>query len=121
MGIPPLGLWIPIGALALAVAVSIASAAFAWRAAWPIGVRRLARDVSERMDALEIEWKRVQGQLAQDVENLEQLEESLERKRARAAASASRMQAVAQQQGAAVNPHDRAALTQLARQRGFKV
>ena len=120
MGFPPLiAVWLAIGALALSCGVCIASAAFAWRAAWPVGVRRLVKDVSERLDVLELEWKRTLGQIAQDVENLEALEESIERKRARAAASASRLAAV--QGTAPVDPNNRAALTALARAKGFRV
>ena len=86
-GFPPLDVWLPIGALVASCAICCAAAAFAWRAAWPIGVRRLATDVRERLDALEVEWSKVKGQLAADVEALEQLEESIERKRRRIAAA----------------------------------
>jgi len=103
----------------VAAVLSLGAAAFAWRAAWPIGVRRLARDLAERIDALEIEWRKVRGQLAVDVEQLEELEQSIERKRARIATSAARVAGAA---GAGVpQTNDRAELKRIARARGFNV
>lgn len=120
MGFPPQALvWTLIGAFALATAVCLAAAVFAWRSAWPIGVRRVARDVSERLDALEIEWRKVRGELAADVEALEQLEESVERKRRRAAASASATRPANGEVPTSQMSRDQ--LRDLARARGFRV
>lgn len=120
MGFPPQP-WVVLALVVcqlIAVAVSLGAAAFAWRAAWPIGVRRLAHDLAERIDALELEWRKTKGQLAVDVEELEQLEESIERKRARTATAAARL---APQQQQSVIPTDRTELKRLARARGFQV
>jgi hypothetical protein len=118
LGFPPTwAVWLLAGLLIAATLASTLAAGFAWRAAWPAGVRRLCADLRERMDALEIEWRKTKGELAVDVENLEELEQSIERKRARTATAAARL-------GGADRPAQdmsQAELKRLARARGFQV
>ncbi len=59
----------------------------------PQRAMQAVESLEERCHQLELDWNRVRGDLAVSVENLEQLEESIERKRKRAAASASKAEA----------------------------
>lgn len=111
-------IWLLVGLHLGSVAVCAVAALFAWRAAWPAGVRRLAADLRERIDAIEIEWRKTKGQLAVDVEQLEELEESIERKRARTATAAARIAGSTPASPAAIS--DRHELARIARARGFQ-
>jgi len=122
MGLPPITVGLLIGALVFACVLCVTAALFAWRAAWPVGVRRLVHELRERVEAAELDWRHVKGQLAVEVEELEELEQSIERKRARVAArdsAAKRDQAATGTQG--TPPTDREALKRYARSRGFQV
>lgn len=117
----PAYVWALIGLLVTNVVVCTGAAAFAARG-WPIGLRRLAKGVRDDVDALAAEWQRVRGDLAVKVEQLDELEETIEKKRARAAAAASY---AARQGGGQAAPGadpatlNRSELRRLARQRGF--
>jgi hypothetical protein len=115
-GSPLLPLAALVGSMVFSL-VSVGAAMFASRG-FPAGLRRLARELTERVDAAESDWLRTKGQLTVILEELEELNESIERKRARMAASASKMARDAQPA-----PDDRdaqlAAIKQRARAQGL--
>ena len=118
--------------VAALIAVASASVAVFWAArAWPIGVRRELTDARERLQASEAiveglvaKWAAAKADIAGVLEEMEDVAESIERKRRRIAASeSSRRNAEQQQEGQLpADPMERRrALTQLARSRGIKV
>lgn len=119
MGDPPITVAILIGLGGLAVLVCIACAVFAWRAAWPIGMRRVANELRERVELCELDWTRVKGQLDVRVEEMAELEETIERKRARVAARES--WAKKQQGEQPDDATDRRSLIARARAKGYQV
>lgn len=121
MGFPPILVWAAIGALIVSDIVCVAAAIFAWRAAWPIGLRRVASNLRERVEACESDWEHTRGQLAVRVEQLEELEESVERKRARVAARESWDKRSAAAPGALPPTPSKDELRRIARARGFNV
>lgn len=121
--VSPTLLALAVGASWLAAVIALAAASFASRG-FPIGLKRVARELAERVDAAESDWTRTKGTLAIQLEELDELNQSIERKRARAAASASKMARAQEQQGAGGGDpveQEREAAKLRARQRGYMV
>jgi len=73
------------------------------------------------LNAVRAEWKAHQKQLDAYLEAYEDLEESVERRRKRSAASRSKMEAIESQAQPELDPNSREAIRARARARGFRV